>query len=135
MSAQLKKVSRQKLKEDLYPEVENLLKPFAKNFTVRTGMVRNKRDYNLIVDRPIEVGGRKRDCLYFASVIDQKGYVGFYFTLINNQPAFKKYLSDLLKVQKGQSCFHIRKLTPELRAEIKSALNMGFDYYKKQGWL
>jgi hypothetical protein len=32
-------------------------------------------------------------------------------------------------------CFHIKKLTPELVEQIRQALKIGFDLYKKNGWV
>jgi hypothetical protein len=122
-------------KADLYSEVEALLQAHSKTFTAGTGMVKNKRDYHLIVVHDVEAGGRRHGGL-FASVIEQKGYVGFYFTPIYSNPALKKQLSPtLLKLLKGKTCFHVKRLTPELQDAIKAALQAGIEQYRKQGWL
>jgi len=42
---------------------------------------------------------------------------------------------ELLKLLKGKSCFHIKKLNPELEMQIDFALKVGYELYKKRGWI
>ncbi len=57
--------------------------------------------------KPMEIAGKKRDEIYFASIIIQKGYVGFYFFPVYTDEGLKKELApELLKCLKGKSCFH-----------------------------
>jgi len=42
---------------------------------------------------------------------------------------------ELLKLLKGKSCFHIKKLDSQLEKQIEDALKKGYDLYKKRGWV
>ncbi len=120
----------------LFDEMQLLLAPYARLFSVAEGRVkvRGKRDYHLISTKEVTVGGRRYDERWFASLILQKGYVGFYFTPIT--PLLKKALAPgLLKLLKGKSCFHVKALTSELKTAIRDALKVEADYYKKNGWV
>src|ERR1700741_4480477 len=90
---------------DVYSEIESLLKPYGKKLIERTGTVKNKRDYHLWCGGPIEFKGRTYPGFSFASVIEQKGYVGLYLMAVSSNPAVKKQLPPaLLKLLKGKSC-------------------------------
>jgi len=45
------------------------------------------------------------------------------------------FAPELLKLLKGKSCFHIKKLTPALLDQIKSALQIGYQTYQNRGWV
>ena len=78
------------------------------------------------------VGGRQRNELWFASIIQQKDSVGFYFTA----PDVKSKLSpELLKHLDGKSCFHFKTLTPALKKHVEAALKLGLEAYRKKKWL
>jgi hypothetical protein len=123
--------------------VKAILSRYATSFTVREGAVKNKRDYHLIVQKPLVIDGRKKDELWFASVIQQKHNVGFYFMplccctkLQDCRIEVKALISpELLKHLDGKCCFHMKSLTPELKKDIDAALKLGFAAYKKQKWL
>jgi len=42
---------------------------------------------------------------------------------------------ELLKLLKGKSCFHVRALDEKLEKQIEKALKLGFELYKKRGWI
>jgi hypothetical protein len=122
--------------DSVFDDIKTLLVPYAPKFTVREGAVRNKRDYHLILQKPLIVDGRQRDELWFASVIQQKNNVGFYFSRVYCDVSEKKQLSpELLKHLDGKACFHFKALTPELKKDIAAALRLGLAGYKKRGWL
>lgn len=74
--------------------------------------------------------------MFFASIIIQSSYVGFYYMPIypdtNLRDLFKPELLNLLK---GKSCFHIRELDPKLNQQIIDALAIGYKLYQKRGWI
>ena len=118
--------------DQVFDELKTILARHARLFTEREGMVRNKRDYHLILQKPLVIGGRQRKELWFASIIQQKDSVGFYFT----PPDLKSKLSpELLKHLDGKSCFHFKNLTPELKKHVGAALNIGLEAYRKKKWL
>ena len=119
----------------VYDELEAILSKFSPPFTARTNAIRNKRNYVLVSEKEVVIDGRKKPELWFAGVIEQKGYIGFYYMPIYCTPKAAKPSSALMKLLKGKCCFYIKALTPELRADLKAALRTGVDAYKKSGWL
>lgn len=90
----------------------------------------------LVSHKPVEIDGRKRDELWFVAALVQKGYVGFYYMPVHLQNDLKKYFSEaFVKSLKGKACFHIKKNTPELMADIKKAIKLGYEAYLAKGWL
>jgi hypothetical protein len=91
--------------------------------------------YELYYDKEVEHQGRTYPELYFASVLIQKGYVGFYFFPAYANDSLKQKLKPgLLKTLKGKTCFHIKNGDPVMLQEIKEALQTGYDYYVFRGW-
>ena len=81
----------------------------------------------------IEIAGRKGKEIYFTDLIIESNYMGFYFMPIYSDTPLKKIFSpDLLKLLKGKSCFHIKKLDKNLEKQINEALKIGYKLYKKK---
>ena len=98
--------------------------------------VRNdvKCGYHLWSVKAIAVAGRKKNEVYFAGVIPRKGYIGFYYMPIYTNPERKSmFKPEMLALLKGKSCFHVRRLEPEVKKQIKDALASGFKLYKQRG--
>jgi len=92
--------------------------------------------YDLWSFKQIEIDGRKRKEVFFASIIIQSKYVGFYYMPIYTDTELKEvFKPELLKLLKGKSCFHIKKLDSNLREHIEEALEIGYQLYKKRGWI
>ena len=126
------------LQTQIYNSIRELLKTYSPPFEVTEGKnISNKDSYTLTLKGDFEIAGRKRDELWFAGIIKQKAYVGFYFMPIYNDPeAMTKLFSPrLLKTLKRKSCFYIKTNDAEMMADIKHALAEGFKFYKKNGWL
>ena len=118
--------------DQVFDELKTILGRHAGLFTEREGRVKNKRDYHLILQKPVVIDGRKTDELWFASLIQQKDSVGFYFM----PPDVKSKLHpELLKHLDGKSCFHFKALTPALKKHVEAALKVGLEAYRKQTWL
>jgi hypothetical protein len=74
--------------------------------------------------------------MYFASVMVQKGFVGFYFMPVYSNPELKTLLSaELMKCLKGKACFHIKKNDPVIMQQIKQALDLGLKDYEEKNWI
>jgi len=74
--------------------------------------------------------------VFFAGIIIQKSYVGFYFMPVYAEPEVKQlFQPELISLLKGKSCFHIKKLEPILLSQIEDVLAAGFELYKKRGWV
>ena len=95
-----------------------------------------ERYFDLWSFKDLVIEGRKRKEVFFAGTIIQKGYVGFYYMPVYAEPLVKVlFKSELLRLLKGKSCFHVKSLDEELTAQIKQALAVGFDLYNKRGWV
>ena len=85
---------------------------------------------------PLVIEGRKRSQVFFASLIIQKAYVGFYFMPVYVETELKTiFQPELLRLLKGKSCFHIKKLDAALLGQIEAALKIGFELYQHRGWI
>jgi len=92
--------------------------------------------YDLWTFKSLVIEGRKRKEVFFAGLIIQKSYVGFYFMPVYTDNDLKQtFHPDLLELLKGKSCFHIKKLDPILISQIKDALQTGFNLYTEKGWV
>jgi hypothetical protein len=117
----------------LFEEVKVLLSRHADRFTSR-------RDepgyYDLWSEKRVEVAGRERDEVFFAGLIIQKSYVGFYFMPVYTDGDLAAVFgAELLALRKGKSCFHIRALTPALEEQVRAALAAGLHLYEERGWV
>ena len=124
------------MQEELVP-IFNKLKKLLKKYE---GKLKPKFDldskYDLWSFKDIEIAKRKRKEVYFAGLIIQSNYVGFYFMPIYSDVSLKEVFGEkLLKCLKGKSCFHIKKLDDKLEKQIKEALKIGYDVYKRRGWI
>jgi hypothetical protein len=92
--------------------------------------------YDLWSFKDVEIAGRKRKEVYFAGLIIQSSYVGFYYMPIYTETKLKEVFEpELLSLLKGKSCFHIKKLDANLERQIKNALKTGYELYEKRGWV
>ena len=120
----------------VFDRLEALLARYAPPFVVRTGSVKGKRDYQLWSERPLEIEGRKRHEVYFAGLIAQKGYVGFYFMPVDTHADQRRtFAPRLLALLRGKSCFHVKGLDDTLEREVEDALAHGFELYRARGWV
>lgn len=92
--------------------------------------------YDLWSYKDLVIADRKRKEVFFAGLIIQKSYVGFYFMPVYVEPEVKAFFQpELLRLLKGKSCFHIKKLSPELLTQIDASLEMGYRLYRERGWV
>jgi hypothetical protein len=117
----------------LFAEVKLLLMPYATRLKARKD---EPGYFDLWSEREIVVDGRRREDVYFAGAIIQKSYVGFYFMpLYADDDLSRVFGPELLARLKGKSCFHLRRMTPEIRAQIETALAAGWRLYEERGWV
>jgi hypothetical protein len=117
----------------LFAEVKRLLAPYAGRLTAR----RDEPGYfDLWSEKDVVIAGRRRSDVFFCGLIIQKSYVGFYFMpLYADQDRTLVFGPDLLAALKGKSCFHLKRLTPELNDQIAEALEAGWRLYEERGWV
>ncbi len=125
--------------ENVYEGLHKLLSRYAPPFKTTSGTIRGKSDLHLTVPKAVVVpgayGGKPAE-IAMASIILQKGYVGFYFMPAYTNPGLKNKLSpSLAKLLKGKSCFYIKKLDAALLTDIENALREGVKCFKDRGWV
>ena len=117
----------------IFRELKALLKQYEPPFTAKTDL---DSRYELWSIKDLTIAGRKRKEVFFAGLIIQRNYVGFYYMPVYTDTAIKKlFKKELLSTLKGKSCFHITKTNKTLLAQVRSALRLGYAMYKKNGWL
>ncbi|MGE5229946.1 MAG: DUF1801 domain-containing protein [Deltaproteobacteria bacterium] len=117
----------------LFTEVKQLLTPYATWLTARKD---EPGYYDLWSEKEIVVDGRRRKEVFFAGVIVQKSFVGFYFMpLYADDELSRVFGPELLGTLKGKSCFHLKRMTPAIRAQIEAALAAGWRLYEERGWV
>ncbi|HEY4336318.1 MAG TPA: hypothetical protein VGM89_10480 [Puia sp.] len=100
--------------------------------------IKGGKDGQIVLGRfkPIVIDGRKKEELWLASALIQKGYVGFYYMPVYmNDGVRRKLDAGLLKCLKGKACFHIKKEDPVLFDQIEKALRLGVEDYQTKGWI
>ena len=121
-------------------ELVNIFKKIKKILKKYENPLKPKFDldskYDLWSFKDLEIAGRKRKEIYFAGLIIQSNYVGFYFMPIYTNTKLKNvFKPELLSLLKGKSCFHIKSLNEELENQIEDALKKGIQLYKRRKWI
>ena len=117
----------------IFNDLEAMLAPYEKGSIKKIG---GAGQLSLVSFREVEIAGRKKSELWFAGLLIQKGYVGFYYMPVYVQPEKKSMLgAELLKTLKGKSCFHIKSADPVIYAQIEQALKLGYEDWEKNGWV
>lgn len=117
----------------LFEQLKQLLTPYANHLVAHHD---EPGYYDLWSAKDVVVAGRRRQEVFFAGVIAQKSYVGFYFMPVYADGDLAAVFGrDLLTTRKGKSCFHLKRLTPELAGQVRAALRAGYDLYAARGWV
>jgi hypothetical protein len=126
--------------ESVYDEVVAIRKRHAPPF--RTDVpcaIPGKKSIQLTVPKAVVVpgsyGGQPID-VAMASAIIQKDFVGFYLMCVYmDEGTVKKLSPALVKLRKGKSCFHLKKLDDGLRKDMDAALSLGTAAFRGRGWV
>lgn len=125
--------------ENIFEKLKGILARHAPPFKLCDAGARNKYSVQLVVPKPVAIPGAyggKPVNVQLAAAILQKGYVGFYLMCIYMDERAKKELSpELLKLLKGKTCFHVKKLDEGLEKDVEAALVLGAKAYKERGWV
>jgi len=110
--------------------LQELLKAHTPTLQVR---VQTETNFEVAGNKSVMQGKKQVDGHYFASVMPKPKDARLYFFPIYTHvdafelsPALKKYL-------KGKSCFHFKKLSPELETEIEAMIAKGVSLYEADG--
>ena len=120
-------------KQEIFNEVVKALKPYKKGMQETTD---GKMKYTLTGKKKVNIYNKEIDGLFFASAAVMKNSVSFHFFCQYTHPQLLKHIpANLKKCLKGKTCFHIKKNDPELMKSIKDFVKLGYDTYKKMGWI
>lgn len=119
---------------EIYKRLKVILKKYENPFVSKIDL---DSKYDLWSIKDVIIDGRKKKEVWFAGLIIQSSYVGFYFMPIYTESEKMKsiFAPELLKLLKGKSCFHIKKLDEELEKQIEDALQKGYTLYVEKGWV
>ena len=118
----------------IFNDLHQMLTPYESGSVKKMGGEGGQ--VSLISHKEVEIAGRKKSELWFAGLLIQKGYVGFYFMPVYVEPEKKRLLgAELLKTLKGKSCFHIKSADPVIYSQIEQALRLGYEEWRKNGWV
>lgn len=132
-SALRKRAAAEPDQSAIVADIRALFEKYERRMEVRADA---KGGYHLWSNKGVvDARGKHKDC-YFAGVIPQKGYVGFYYMPVSTGPERKAIFGpELLSLLKGKSCFYVRRLDPALKEQIREALQSGYKLYKSRGWV
>lgn len=69
---------------------------------------------------------------YFGSVVPKPRDIRlYYFPIYTHVKKFDWLSDEARKCLKGKSCFHIKKLSPELESELRKMIDLGIEIYSK----
>jgi len=118
---------------EIYKELKKLMKKYEDPLKPKFDL---DSKYELWSFKEVEIAGRKRKEVSFATLIIQSSYVGFYYMPIYTDTDLKEVIDpELLSIQKGKSCFHIKKWDKTIEKQVKKALRIGYKKYKDRGWI
>ncbi|HRW69470.1 hypothetical protein [Lentimicrobium sp.] len=118
----------------IFNHLRSLMKPYETG-SVKARVDEEKR-YDLWSEKKVVIEGRKRNDVYFAGLVIQRNYVGFYYMPVFVDEDLKAvFKPELLKLLKGKSCFHVKKMDDQLSEQISDALRSGYDLYLGRGWI
>ena len=128
----------------IFDELKKILEKYSPPFSVKipSEALKKKKSFELTSYKKVVIAGRPKDEVYFAGIIIQKSYVGFYYMLAYAQPDMndpwnvKDQLSpQFLSLLKGKTCFYIKSTEKAILNEVKKALDIGVQKYKEWGWV
>jgi hypothetical protein len=130
-------MTKEELKR-IFDALKKIMEKYSPPFSVRTPSeaLRKKTSYELTSYKKVVIAGRPKDEVYFAGIIIQKDYVGFYYMLAYAETEVRDKLSpEFLALMKGKSCFYIRSTDKPVLQQVKIALDIGLKVYRQKGWV
>ena len=130
--------------ETIFFELKEILEKYAPPFSVKipSEALKKKKSFELTSYKKVVIAGRPKKEVYFAGIIIQKNYVGFYYMLAYAEPGVEdpwnvkdQLSSEFLSLLKGKSCFYIKSADKAILKEVKKALDIGIKKYREWGWV
>jgi hypothetical protein len=124
-------MTRKDNRQEIFKQLKGVLKQYEPPFIAKSDF---DSRYELWSVKDIELAGKKRKEVFFAGLIIQSNYVGFYYMPVYTDTTLKKlFKKELLSLLKGKSCFHVKNLDAELLSQIRQSLELGYKLYLKNG--
>lgn len=112
--------------QNVFEQLKNILKPYAKNLTVKTDTADT-----YYLDGPYSEKWKKE--LFFGSAQIKKNYVSFYFMPVYMYPELVSGISPQLKKHmQGKSCFNFKKIEPDLFKELEELTRKGVEKFRQE---
>lgn len=130
-------LSQEKL-NSIFDELKKIMEKYSPPFSVKipSKALAKKKSFELTSYKKVLIAGRPKDEVYFAGIIIQKSYVGFYYMLAYAEPEVNDQLSpEFLALLKGKTCFYIKNADKSILDEVKKALDIAVQKYKEWGWV
>jgi hypothetical protein len=124
---------------ETFKAIERILALYSPPLKLWVSGSKSKPMTRLTVPSPVSIpgayGGKPVD-LEVASLIIQKGFVGFYFMPLYLKPALKSKISLALRKRlKGKTCFHLTHADDATQEDVRRAVDLGTQLYRDRGWL
>jgi hypothetical protein len=121
-----------KKRQFLFEQLKSLLQEFGDVLEIDS----SPGKYSLSSTKEIEVDGETHQGYYFAGLRELKNIVGFYFMPIHVCPELRDEVpASLQGILKGNTCFNIKALTPEIERDLVKMINLGIETYKGYGFI
>ena len=120
-------------RQDLFEQLKALLQEYGDVLEIDS----DPGKYSLSTTKPIEVDGENHEHgYYFAGLRAQKNVVAFYYEPIHVWPDLKEAIPESVQaIQKGDTTFNVKVLTPELQRDLRKMMDLGVQTYKDLGWI
>ena len=116
----------------LFAQLRDILDEFAFQFEIEA----SSGKYSLSTTKLLEYEDKLQEGIYFCGLRELKSIVGFYFMPILTDPdLIEKIPFSLAGIQKGDNCFNIKSLTPQMASDIRLLMKVGIERYKEKDWL
>jgi hypothetical protein len=125
----------EEIRRSIFSRLEKALNECSPPMVVKAD--RDKMMMDVIGNKPVPYGYDKKIIpgMYFASVMQRKDSVAFYFFPSYMHPGLKEIAPVLYKCLKGKTCFHFKKEEQLNEKELKQLLKTGVVAWKKAGYL
>ncbi len=121
-----------KKRQFLFQQLKSLLQEYGDVLEIDS----SPGKYSLSSTKEIEVDGETHQGYYFAGLRELKNIVGFYYEPIHVCPELRDEVpASLQSLLKGNTCFNIKALTPEIERDLVKMINLGIETYKGYGFI
>ena len=122
-------------RKDMFEQVKRIIEKHCPPLVVKTDKT---GVFEVMGNIAVPYGSKKTIVpgMYFASVVERKDKVSFYFFPIYfHTDEFKKLAPTVMKCLKGKTCFHFTKPGHVVEKELADMVKKGVFAWKKEGYL